>query len=106
MPKERKQIKDCYKWRLEDIFATDQDWEEEFKQVQAKLADFPKYSGKLTDDKTILECLEAQSDAEYHITRLYVYAYMRYFQDTRVAIYQGLSNRAESLAVQAATISS
>ena len=106
MPKERKQIKDCYKWRLEDIFATDQNWEEEFKQVQAKLADFPKYSGKLTDDKTILECLEAQSDAEYHITRLYVYAYMRYFQDTRVALYQGLSNRAESLAVQAATISS
>ena len=106
MPKERKQIKDCYKWRLEDIFATDEAWEEEFNQVQAKLAEFPKYSGKLNDDKVLLECLEAQSDAEYHITRLYVYAYMRYFQDTRVGKYQGLSNRAESLAVQASTISS
>ena len=106
MAKERKQIKDCYKWKLEDIFATDEDWEKEFELAKNELATFGQYAGKLSDDNILLECLKKKSEISHHIERLYVYAYMRYFQDTRVGLYQGLSNRAEQLVVQANTICS
>ena len=106
MAKERKQIKDCYKWKLEDIFATDEEWEKEFALAKEGLATFGQYAGKLADDDVLLECLKKESELQHYILRLYVYSYMRYFQDTRVGLYQGLSNRAEQLAAQAGIVSS
>lgn len=43
----RKDVPVEYTWRLEDIFATDEQWEQEFQQIQALLPKFSEYKGRL-----------------------------------------------------------
>ena len=54
--RKRKDIPDCYKWNMQDMFATDELWEEE-AELSLKLADeLAKYKGMLSASaKTLLE---------------------------------------------------
>ncbi len=46
---ERDQIPVELTWKLEDIFATDKEWEQEWDQVKDLLPKFQGYQGKLKD---------------------------------------------------------
>lgn len=43
----RKEIPDHYKWRLEDIYASDELWEQDFQQVKKLIDEAGAYRGKL-----------------------------------------------------------
>ncbi|WP_060788650.1 oligoendopeptidase F [Geobacillus zalihae] len=91
-------------WRLEDIFPTDDAWEEEFKQVKAMIPKLGEYKGRLGESPEVLyEALKCQDDVSMRLGKLYTYAHMRYDQDTTNSFYQGLDARAKSLYSEASS---
>ncbi len=95
---QRSDIADKYKWRLEDIYASDSLWEYDFSRVESLLPEMEKFKGRLAESgRMILDCLVMQDSIWNLFDRTYVYAHMRYDQDTRVSDYQELSDRATGM---------
>ncbi|WP_421384202.1 oligoendopeptidase F [Bacillus salacetis] len=97
----RKDIKEELTWRLEDIFASDDSWEKEYKEVQELIKEAGKYQGTLSESSDHLyKALKFQDEVSERMGRLYTYSHMRYDQDTTNSYYQGLDDRAKSLYTQ------
>lgn len=103
---ERSKIEQQYKWKLEDIFASNDAWEECFFATQERLPHISEYADKLKDDDAILDCLLLSTSISHDISKLYQYARMRRDEDTRVNLYQGMSDRAETLSVRYSSLAS
>ncbi|PQD95407.1 oligoendopeptidase F [Pradoshia eiseniae] len=102
---ERKDIAVEDTWRLEDIFATDQAWENEFKDIQDSLPKGEQYKGKLGESADVLwDALQFQDGITERLGRLYTYSHMRYDQDTGNTFYQGMDDRAKNLYSQASSV--
>jgi oligoendopeptidase F len=98
----REDIPQEYKWNLEDIFATDEEWEKLFKETEKIISFSEKYNGKLAKSTDLLvECLEWADKLSLNIEELFTYARMRRDEDNRLALYQGMTDRASMLSVQA-----
>lgn len=98
----RDEISEEYKWNLEDMFASDALWEEEYEQTKELCNKIASYQGRLTESAaTLLAYFQDTDEANYHLKRIYVYANERYHQDTAVSKYQGYASRADSLMVMA-----
>lgn len=94
-------------WRLEDIFATDEEWEEERKAIAEELDKFSAFRGTLANSADQLYQLLALEDkVSERFGKLYTYAHMRYDQDTTNSFYQALNAKAQTLATQASSIMS
>lgn len=101
LPK-RAEIPDQYKWRLEDLFATDELWEEEFRRVKTLLPQAEQYKGHLSESADrLLAALQLADEINRAVHKVYVYARMRKDEDNTCAKYQALSDRAQTLATQA-----
>lgn len=87
------------KWRTEDIFATVDDWNRLYSELEGKL-DFSAYEGKLTDADTLLECFERLNAVVLDLNRLSVYAYMRHDEDTRDSTFTALLSRVDMLEIE------
>ncbi len=91
-------------WRLEDIFATDEDWEKEFEEVKKLFPNITKFQGKITESaESLLKLMQMQDEISGRLAKLYTYAHMRYDQDTTNSFYQELNNKAETLLTQASS---
>lgn len=91
-------------WRLEDIFAGDEQWEKEFNEVKGLIPSVQEYQGKLGESADQLyAALQLQDKLLERLGRLYTYAHMRYDQDTTNSFYQGLDDRIKNLYSQAAS---
>lgn len=91
MPKEQKtraQMDARFLWKLEDIYPTDQAWEEDFQKAKPAAARVAAFAGKL--EQQLPEALCALEEAELLLTRLYAYARMRRDEDNGNTTYQGL----------------
>ncbi|MBT2659840.1 oligoendopeptidase F [Bacillus sp. ISL-45] len=91
-------------WRLEDIFAVDEQWEKEFNEVKGLIPSVQEYQGKLGESaEQLYTALQLQDKLLERLGRLYTYAHMRYDQDTTNSFYQGLDDRIKNLYSQAAS---
>ena len=98
----RKEIREQDKWRMEDLFAAEEDWEREFRQTECGLEKYKKYQGKIGKTSQFLyEGLEEMNRLQQHLERLYVYANQRYHEDTGNGHFQQLAGRAQNLMVKA-----
>jgi len=94
-------------WRLEDIFATDEEWEKEFNEIKKAIPKIAEYRGKLGESAdTLYEALQYQDHVMERLGKLYTYAHMRYDQDTTNSFYQSLNDRAQTLYTEASSIAS
>lgn len=94
----RTEIPDKYKWQLEDIYASDEQWEQDFRQVEQMTGQVEAYRGKLgASAQILLEAFRAWEKINEINERVYTYARMRRDEDNTNALYQALSDRAESL---------
>ncbi|TMW72934.1 oligoendopeptidase F [Alteribacter natronophilus] len=106
LPK-REEIPEELTWNLEDIFETDDKWEESFQEVKDMLPKMKEYKGHLGDSADKLyEALSYQDEISKKLGRLYTYAHMRYDQDTTNSFYQGLNDRASQLVSQVSSTAS
>src|SRR5690625_2238479 len=97
LPK-RDQVKKELTWDLEDIFATDEAWEQEFFDIKEMVPQLGEFKGRLGESaETLYELLQLKDEISVKLGRLYTYAHMRYDQDTTNSFYQGLNDRASQL---------
>ena len=96
---ERSSVESQYKWKVEDIFASDEEWEKFFKETE-KYLDFKKFEGKLGNIENVIELFKAQEEASKRLEKLHLYAHMRHDEDSRVAKYTSMQSRSLSLYVQ------
>lgn len=105
--RERSEIDDEYKWDLESIYATDEDWETAFVDVQERLGELEAYEGRVTESGDLLcEVLELRDELMREVSMVSSYARMRSDEDTRDQDYQAMATRARSLSAQAQSAAS
>ena len=94
----RNEVQEELTWRLEDIFASDEAWDKEYKEVKGLLPSAEKFKGKLGDNaEKLFEALTFQDEVAERLGKLYAYSHMRSDQDTTNSFYQGLDSRMNSL---------
>lgn len=96
----RSEVPQDHRWRLEDLFASQSKWEQEYAEVKGKLKEIKQFEGKLRDAETIKAAFELEDDISLHTERLYVYANMKHHEDMADAQYQALSDKAKKLSVE------
>ena len=104
--RQKNEIDSQFKWHLEDIFPTNDAWEECFFATEELIPQIAKYNGNLKDDDKILECLLLDTKIGHELSRLYQYARMHRDEDSRETIYQGMTDRAEMLMVKYSSLAS
>lgn len=93
---ERSEVKEQNKWRLEDIFVSDDEWEKTLDKLTANLQ-FSQYAGKLSDKCTLLEFLKKNDEYCIALEKLAAYASMKHDEDTRVAKYNSYDGKVQML---------
>lgn len=91
-------------WRLEDIFATNEDWNKEFDEVSKLAEQATQFQGTLGQGpRALLQALTFRDGISERLQRLYTYAHMRYDQDTTNSTYQAMDSRIKTLYVKVST---
>ena len=99
---ERQEMDAAYQWKLEHIFPDDASWEAAYKEVKEMLPRLGAYQGTLGESpENLLGCLELEDALGITLGKVYAYAHMRSHEDTENDRYQGLADRATTLAVEA-----
>ena len=102
--KKRSEVPAEYKWKLEDMFETDEQWEKEVEQTLLLIDEVSQFKGHLADNEIkFLKFLELEDRINYHLARIIVYSNQRSHEDTAVSKYQAYASRAESVMVKAAS---
>ncbi|NGQ97312.1 oligoendopeptidase F [Brevibacillus sp. SYP-B805] len=100
LPK-RSEIPAEFKWRLEDIYPSDEAWEEDVKKVKEMIEQIKSKQGTLAQSgKHLLDALVLQDELTKTMDQVYVYARMRRDEDNTNSTYQALTDRATSLSTQ------
>ncbi|MDE5728913.1 MAG: hypothetical protein K2I20_01905 [Clostridia bacterium] len=82
----RQEVKEKYKWKIEDIYSSDKEWEKDFALAEKSL-DFSEFAGKLSNAETLLKFLRKDEEFSKLADRLGVYAHMRKDEDAANAKY-------------------
>ena len=99
--KTREQIEEKYKWRLEDIYADNQQWEEEYEKVERELPGLEKLKDTITGSaQALANGLKKIDEIALLLERLYVYSRMRRDENNARGQYQAMFDRAQSLNVK------
>ena len=96
---ERKDVENKYKWKVEDIFPSDEAREKSFSEAE-KMIDFSEFEGKLGDRQIMVRFTQKDQETSKKLERLHLYAHMRHDEDTRIAKYTAMQSRAMSLIVK------
>lgn len=98
---QRSDIEVEYKWNLEDIYPSIENWEDDYKFVESNLGKFDEFRGNLgKSGETIYKCFSLDEKISKILENLYVYAYLNKDSDTRVSEFQGLADRAASINIK------
>ncbi len=93
---DRSEISDEYKWKLEDIYFSEDEWEEDFQKLKNIIPEIQGYKGKLEHShENLLKALELNANMLRIVTNLYSYARMRRDEDNTNSHYQALTDRAQ-----------
>ncbi|EMA48298.1 oligoendopeptidase F [Halococcus morrhuae DSM 1307] len=104
---ERNEIDTEYTWDLSNLYATDEDWEAAYEDVEEGISALEAYEGRATEDgETLLATLETREELFRNLSNVVSYARMRRDEDTTDQQYQALTARAQSLASDASSAAS
>lgn len=104
---ERSDVEGEYKWDLESVYTTDEEWEtayEEATELVARLDEYDEADAEAGSD--LLSILELYEEVGRTVSNVAAYARMRKDEDTRVEQYQALTARARSLSADASAAGS
>ena len=92
--RERKDIPLKDTWALEDLCATDADWEKALARMQARMPELSEFEGKLAQNgQTLCAFLALLEELDTQAESLGNYAMRRGDQDTRDANYQAMNGK-------------
>jgi oligoendopeptidase F len=100
LPK-RSEIDAKYKWKLEDIYASDAQWEQDFEKIRRMAGEITKYKGTFAGDiNKLVQCLKLNDEMLSLNDKLFAYARMRRDEDNAEPRYQALTDRAMALSTE------
>lgn len=99
--KKRDEISSEYKWKLEDIYANEDNWERDYRGLEKQIPELGKYKGLLgSSSAQLLQVLDLSHELERRTEKLYVYARMRRDEDNSDSRYQVLFDRVQRLSIE------
>ena len=100
----REEVGEHLTWKLEDIFASNDIWEKEFKEVSELSQKASTFQGTIEKGAdALLTALTYRDELTGRLRKLYSYAHMRHDQDTANSLYQAMESRIKSLYVKIST---
>jgi len=76
----RSEIDNEFKWAVNDIYSSDNAWEEDYQKLIKQAGEPCEYQFVLTESAdNLYNVLKELNDTDYLVERLYVYAFMRYY---------------------------
>jgi len=104
---ERSEIDEKFKWKLSDIFNSDEEWENVFSSVTKKISGYKNFRGKLSQspDK-LFECFKFDEEINIKLEQLHLYAMLSKDSDIRVGKYRSMDDRIKTISAQIAAASS
>ena len=82
--RERSEVPTEYKWNLQDLYPSEQAWNQAKDKLVTRFDEIEKYKGKLADSASeLLACLELNSEISKEFGRLFSYASMKSDEDVR-----------------------
>lgn len=103
----RSEINKEYTWHTEDLFASDEIWSQKYRELEEKAPLIINYKDSMTKDgRSLYEALQFYNGLSEELDRLYVYAYMKFHEDSTNSKYQELSGKADTLAVKVTALCS
>ncbi|MFH0930893.1 MAG: M3 family oligoendopeptidase, partial [Candidatus Zixiibacteriota bacterium] len=98
---QRSDIADEYKWKLEDIYPTTEDWEKDFTKIKELIPQISAFKGHLAESgKKLYDCLALNDSISIKMGKLYVYANLKLDEDTRNSASQQMADRVTNLNTQ------
>ncbi|MCL5019150.1 MAG: oligoendopeptidase F [Patescibacteria group bacterium] len=95
---ERSEVEGKFKWKLEDIYQSNDVWEKDYTLVQEKISVLESFKGKLGESaEKLLEFFRLRDSVSEIAGKLMVYSKMRKDEDTRNSQYQAMNDRIDQL---------
>lgn len=101
----RSEVPEHLRWRLEDLYASDQDCEADIERAKDLAEKLAGYKGKIGSSAgTLLKAIKVALEAGDVVEACYTYAKMRQDEDTSVSLYQQMQGRTSALAVHVKSV--
>lgn len=97
----RSEIDMIYKWRTEDVFCNDDEWEQNYSNLEKEIKQLDQFQGRLSDSAKILfNCLKTRDKIGAIFDKLSIYASLKADEDTRNTKYQEYRDRISGFSVK------
>jgi len=97
----RSEIDEKLKWKLEDMYESNEIWEKDFAKISNEFPKLATYKGRVAESATTLkEFYQLEEKISLILEKLYVYARMRKDENNSEALYQEMTGRVEMLMMQ------
>jgi oligoendopeptidase F len=87
---ERNELAEADKWALEDLYPTNEAWQQDLETMKSLSDEMSGYAGQLSRADKLLEYLRLTEKTGVYLEKIVNYAQRRSDQDTRDSYYQGL----------------
>ena len=96
---ERHEIPSELKWKLEDIYSSNELWEQDLAKARDSKGRILALQGTITSGEALLKALQVRDEISQLMDGLFVYARMRKDENNADPLYQGYADQAQSVAV-------
>ena len=97
----RSEIDDKFKWAVSDLYSSDEAWEKDYNSILELTGQPSELKGRMGESAGMLyKALKEYEQVEYITERVYVYAFMKYYEDTGNSKYQEMSGKAQIAAMK------
>ena len=96
----RSEVPAEHTWKLEDLYADQKAWDQEYEEVSSMMKKASEFQGKLNQPDVLKASFEFEDEIGLKLEQLFVYARMHQDEDTANPTYQSLSQKAQKLGVR------
>lgn len=101
--KTRDEIDKKYKWDLSKIYVSEDEWFCDFEYIKTNANRYLEFKGKLNNAKTIYEFLKFDEEFSKKTDEVYMYAALKFDEDTNNFKYQDLKGKIEKVFTEIST---
>lgn len=94
---ERKKIPTACRWKIQDIYTTQEEWEKACVGLKELIAELETCKGSLKDSRILLQALQLRDRMSQEIDKIYAYARLQQDADNSDTNAQALSGKAEGI---------
>ncbi len=96
--KNRDEINEIYKWRMEDVYETEDLWEKDIENVKDNLPKLTEMKGIIcSNSDNFKKTIDMYFDIQLIVEKVYFYANQKYYEDLGNSKYQTFSGKADNL---------